>query len=122
MCKLVVGFDARQEEFTIHDPGDLDARGNVIRPGVEGDLLKTQLENVLDIADSLKANLESSDGKDVTWPKNVLALDVFSPEPAIYINMPQVKYIYIYPCALGHDALEKAKAPTIGGTADGKKA
>jgi len=120
MCKLICGLALREQSFFIHDPGDEQT------PGVTGDVLATQLENVVNLHGLLKGAFETlAKGSDVTaWPNDdVLVLDLFVPDPALYLRPAKYEYLYLLPCAQGREAIVKANTPpVIGGTAAGAKA
>ncbi len=120
MCKLMCGLALRQQEFFIHDPGDESA------PGATGEVLATQLENVVNLNTLLKGAFETvPKGQDATpWPNDdVLVLDLFVPDPPLYLRPAKYEYVYLLPCGQGRDAIVKAStAPVVGGTAAGAKA
>jgi hypothetical protein len=126
MCKLVCGMSVREKEYFIHDPGDETT------PGVTGDLLAVQLENVVNLNTLLKANFETippvhepGHAEDATpWPNDdVLVLDLFVPDPPVYLRPAKYEYLYLLPCGQGREAIVKASTPpVIGGTAAGAKA
>lgn len=120
MCKLVCGMALRDKEFTIHDPGDEQY------PGATGEVLAQQLENVVNLNALLKSVFEEV-GKDAeakAWPQDeVLVLDLFVPDPPLYLRFAKYEYVYLLPCAQGREAIVKATTPpVIGGTAQGAKA
>lgn len=124
MCKLVCGLPQREWSIFVHDPGDES------NPGVTGDVLATQLENVTGLHGLLKDVFEKvikdEKGKEIPtpWPSDeILVLDLFVPDPPIYLRPAKYDYIYLLPCAQGRAEIVKSTTPpVIGGTAAGAKA
>lgn len=127
MCDLVCGMAAREKSFNIHDSGDEKT------PGVTGDILAQQLENVVNLHGLMKSVFETippdraklpADQQSTPWPvDDVLVLDLFVPDPPIYLRPAKYDYMFLYPCGLGREAIVKATTPpVIGGTAAGAKA
>lgn len=115
MCKLIAGYDAREQEFTIHDTETEDPS-----------LIERQLVCVVELNKALRSEFDITDPKKMQpWPKGVLALDLFSPDPPIYLNGDKLNYVFLFPCGAGQEALVAADSPAqvVGsGGAEGKKA